>query len=153
MLVGHCQDLAEKTFQAEFLGFLPVEEVDFVEDLDLPLELKMARGSTVLGVRWPDIASEQSVVSNLIRMGDDWQISVLRNRVVGLDRRLVTAVDFWPFQRARERHQQILTQRACSKALRKMLHGIAKAARKRKGAKSSEKKKSRSQPLAWLTGL
>ena len=141
MLVGHCQDLDEKkTFQADFLAFQPVEEADFVEDLDLPLELKMARGPTVLGVRWPDILSEQNVVSNFIRIGDDWQVSVLRNRVVGLDRRLVTAVDLWPFQRAHERHQQILTQRACAKALRKVLHGAKKAARRRKGAKSSRKK-------------
>ena len=103
----------------------------------------MARGPRVLGVRWPDIASEQSVVHNLIRIGDDWQVSVLRNRVVGLDRRLAIVVDVWPFQRANERHQQILRERTCAKALRRMLHGGVKAARKRKGAKSSIKKSGR----------
>ena len=93
MLVGHCQDLNDKNFQAELLSFQPVEAVDFVEDLDLPLELKMSTGAKVAGVHGPDINAEQSVVSNLMRLHDTWEISVLKNRVVGLDRRLVIAAD------------------------------------------------------------
>ena len=61
VLVGHCQYLSERNSQAELLSFQPVEAVDFVEDLDLPLELKMQTGATVAGFHWPDINDEQIV--------------------------------------------------------------------------------------------
>ena len=106
----------------------------------MPLELKMSTGAKVGGLHWPDINVEQIVVRNLMRLHDTWEILVLKNRVVGLGRRLLIAADLWPFARAHERYQQILTERVYLRVIRKMTARTKNADRKCKGGKASTHK-------------